>query len=195
MWSRRTPRARLLLTLAALASLLIGYYFGQYWQRQPLEALSAIVYPSGRAVDFELHPALSEAAPAWRLFVNVDTSNSDCQRLVRDYGFLRNRLASVPALQQRLRLTLLAYGQADDDEQAKALTASDDWIDVLSATPSALDRLAAELGNLPTSTKWCDRHQGNAILVSPQAEAWALIPYELPETMAHNVRTIIEFVE
>jgi hypothetical protein len=184
----------LLLTLGALTSLLVGYYFGQYWQRQPLETLSAVVYPTGRAVDFELHPALSEAEPAWRLFVNVDTSSSDCQRLMRDYTFVRNRLASAPSIQQQLRLALLAYDQPDD-EQAAGLIGSADWIDVFSAAPGALDRLAAELGNLPTSTHWCDRHQGNAILVSPQREAWALIPYELPEAMAHNVRTIIEFVE
>ncbi|MCB1774623.1 MAG: hypothetical protein KDI88_13490 [Gammaproteobacteria bacterium] len=190
----RTPRARLLLTLAALASLLVGYYAGQYWQRQTLADISAVVYPSGRAIDFELHPDLSDATPAWRLFVNVDTSSDDCRRLVRDYAFVRNRLASAPAIQQRLRLALLAYDQPTET-QAGALNDDADWIDVIVASPGALDRLAAELGNLPTSTTWCDHHQGNAILVSPQREAWALIPYELPEAMAHNVRTIIEFVE
>lgn len=194
MPSVRTPRTRLLLTLAALASLLLGYYIGQYWQRQPLAELSAVVYPSGRAVDFELHPALSDAAPAWRLFVNVDTNSDDCQRLVRDYAFMRNRLASAPHVQQQLRLALLAYDEPTD-EQTATLIGNAGWIDVISASPGALDRLAAELGNLPTSPNWCDRHQGNAILVSPQREAWALIPHELPETMAHNVRTIIEFVE
>jgi len=32
---RRSPKARLILILAALSSLVGGYYLGQYWQCRP----------------------------------------------------------------------------------------------------------------------------------------------------------------
>jgi len=49
---RRRPGIRLLLILAALASIIAGYYLGQYWQRRPLAELSARIYPAGRPVEF-----------------------------------------------------------------------------------------------------------------------------------------------
>ena len=78
---RRRPVRRLIVTLAALASLIVGYYLGQAWQRQPLETLSAVVYPNGKPVDYppqlDLGPD-DTAPPAWRLVAVVDTRVPAC---------------------------------------------------------------------------------------------------------------------
>lgn len=194
MPSARRPRTRLLLTLAALLSLIVGYYLGQYWQRRSLGELSAVVYAAGRTVDLQAFEMLADRQPAWRLFVAVDTTEPACAELLRDYAFARNRLAPAPDIQRNLRLTLLAYDQPDDAQTA-AYSDDADWVDVISAEPRRLDSLAAELGILPTAGHWCRPTQSNAILVSPQAEAWALIPREQPAQMAGNIRAVIEFVE
>ena len=54
MGGRRQHRRgrHLLLTVAALSSLIVGYYLGQHWQRRPLAEVSAIVYPAGRPIDY-----------------------------------------------------------------------------------------------------------------------------------------------
>jgi hypothetical protein len=194
---RRRPRSRLLLTLAALASLILGYYLGQLWQRQPLQRLSALVYPAGQPVEYpsvlglDLDPP--DSAP-WRLFVAVDTRVPACDELLEHYAFVINRLAARPAIQERLRVTLLAYDQPDAD-RAEAFTAGLPWAELVSAAPDTLDRLAGQLGILPLADNRCSREQGHAALVSPRSEAWALIPHEQTANMAHNVRTIIEYVE
>jgi hypothetical protein len=194
MPSTRRPRTRLLLTLAALASLIVGYYLGQFWQRRSLSELSAVVYPAGRAIDLQAFAALADGQPAWRLFLTVDTTEPACAELLRDYNFARNRLAAAPHVQRHLRLTLLAYDRPDDT-RIHAYSGAADWIDVISAEPRQLDPLAAELGILPNPGYWCQPTQSNAILVSPKAEAWAMIPREQPAQMAGNIRAVIEFVE
>jgi hypothetical protein len=91
---------RLALTLLALATLISGYYLGQLWQRQALQDLTAVVYPSGRplALPDDLLPAGDDA---WRLFVTGDTTATACRQLLRDYGFARNRLAAWPRTSRR----------------------------------------------------------------------------------------------
>jgi hypothetical protein len=193
MPSARGPRTRLLLTLAALLSLIVGYYLGQFWQRRPLADLSAVVYPAGRPLA-DTGDLLRELPEAWRLLGVVDTRVPACTERLREYRFMRNRLAGAPSVQSRLRLTLLAYDQPDA-AQRRAFTADADWIDLVSADPAALDRLSGELGILPGIGDWCSPVQSNLVLVSPRQEAWALVPYEDPATIARNVRTVIEFVE
>lgn len=192
---RRRVLSRLLLTVLALLTLIAGYYLGQYWQRRPLQDLSAVVYPSGRAIRYpDGLPRLTDPASngAWRLFLTADTRAPACAAVLRDMRFLYNRLAAWPDLQARLRVTVLAY---DAPAQPPDPSAGAEWIDMLGAAPPTLDRLAGQLGILPTGNDWCSDHQASAILVSPHNEAWALIPYEQPAIMADNVRTIIQFVE
>lgn len=193
---RRGPRARLLLTLAALASLIVGYYLGQAWQRRPLDALSAIVYPTPRLVDYGelLTPAPLGADESWRLFVVADTTAPHCAELLRHHALVHNRLAAHAGIQKQLRLTLLAYDDPDDDQVARFAGALP-WLDVIAATPQALGELSAQLGIQPLTDDWCSPLQSNAVLVSPAREAWALVPHEAPVIMARNITTIIEFVE
>lgn len=191
---RRSPRARLVLILVALASLIGGYYAGQYWQRRPLADLSAVVYPSGRAVVYPAAFGTDDTQQNWRLFLSADTQAPTCRVLLRHYATVFNRLAAWPTIQERLRLTVLAYDQPDPAAIA-AFGGSVGWLEVLSAEPRQLDRLAAELGLLPLGGDWCSAHQASSVLVAPDRRAWALIPYESPAVMALNIRTIIEFVE
>lgn len=194
---RRHPRSRLLLTLAALLSLVVGYYLGQYWQRRPLHDLSAVVYAAGRPIDYPVALGITDdppSAPSWRLFVTADTREPACRALLGHYAFVINRLAAAPRVQSRLRLTLLAYDRPDETTAA-AFAGGSDWAEVISGTRADLDTLAGQLGILPTGSEWCAALNGNAILVSPRHESWALIPHEAPASMADSIRTIIEFVE
>ena len=193
---RRRPRSRLLLTLAALASLILGYYLGQLWQRQPLQRLSAMVYPAGQPVHYPEALGLELQDPGsapWRLFVAIDTRVPACADLVEHYAFVINRLAAWPAIQDNLRVTLLAYDRPEQTAAA-SFTAGLPWAELLTAPVGDLDELAGQLGILPLASGRCSAEQGHAALVSPRAEQWALIPYEQTATMAHNVRTIIDYV-
>lgn len=194
---RHTQRSRLLLTLAALLSLIFGYYLGQYWQRRPLTELSAVVYPAGRPVPYPETlniPAENDEDGNWRLFTTANTALAPCRELLRHYAFVLNRLADRPKIQARLRLTVLAYDRPDATA-AKAFTGGAEWVDVVGGTPQQLDALSAQLGILPAGGPWCSGVQANAVLVSPQHEAWALIPLEQAAMMARNIRTVIDFVE
>ena len=194
---RRGPGARLVLTLAALASIIVGYYLGQYWQRRPLADLSAVVYPAGQSVEYPPGLGLDsnlEASPVWRLFLAADTRVPECVRLIRHYAIVFNRLAAWPTIQENLRLTVLAY----DGPDATAVTAFSggvQWAEILSADPRQLDGLSRQLGILPAQDAWCTETGTNAILVAPDGKGWALIPYEQAAMMARNISTIIAFVE
>jgi hypothetical protein len=194
---RRRPARRLIVTLAALASLIIGYYLGQAWQRQPLESLSAMVYASGKPVDYPPYfdpGSADNAAAVWRLVTVVDTQAEACKALRRELALAMNRLADRPDIQQRLRLTVLAYNDPDD-QATQAFTGGHDWIDVIGGTPARLDELAGQIGLLPTGDDWCQPTQDNAVLISPDAKAWALIPREPPVIMAETITVLIDFVE
>jgi hypothetical protein len=189
----RRPTARLALTLVALATLIAGYYLGQYWQRQPLQDLSAVVYDSGRPLALP-EDRFPPGEDAWRLFVTGDTTAAACADLLRDFGFARNRLAAVPDIQARLRLVMIAFDDAVDG-RGDRLAGGSDWIDVIRPTAGERDRLAGELGILPTGSVACTGTDATAVLVSPRHEAWARVTHEQPAAMARNIRSVIEFVE
>jgi len=193
---RHSPRARLLLTLAALGSLLVGYYLGQHWQRQPLEQLSAVVFEDGQPIELPSSLALTAAVeqPPWRLFVAVDSQVEACRSAIRRFGLMMNRLAAWPKIQPRLRVTLLAF-DIPTSEQAAAFAGGASWIDTVAATKPELQGLASDLGIQPDNARWCTPTQLNSILVAPDSTRWALIPYEDPETMAYNVQAVIQFVD
>lgn len=194
---RRGPGKRLLLTLAALASLIVGYYLGQSWQRQPLDGLSAVVYPNGKRIELAadtFSDSANDDVRPWRLFTTVDTDRAACRELRDDYALVINRLAHRPALQARVRVAMLAYDRPDAQAGSGFATAYP-WLDLIAIAAPQRDRLAAELGILPTTDDWCRGPQASAILVAPDAVAWALIPHEQADIMAHNIITLIDFVE
>ena len=193
---RHSPRARLLLTLAALGALLVGYYLGQYWQRQPLSRLSAVVFEDGKPIELpsSLSLTTSAEAPVWRLFVAVNTQVDACRGAMRRLGLMMNRLAAWPKIQARVRVTALAFDNPTA-EQVDAFAAGATWIDTVAIPKPELERLASDLGIQPDTSRWCAPTELNSILVAPNHTRWALIPYEYPETMAYNVQAVIQFVE
>ena len=195
--TRRSPGTRLILIIAALASVIVGYYLGQYWQRRPLADVSAVVYPTGQAVEYP--PGLGLNADAdtpgpWRLFLPADTRVAGCKQLLRHYATVFNRLAVWPEIQANLRLSVLAYDRPDA-AAVTAFTGGVDWVEVFSAGPQRLDPLTRELGIRPDHSNWCSDNAANAVLVAPDHRRWALIPREQAAIMARNISTIIAFVE
>lgn len=194
--TRRSPRARWLLTLAALGALIVGYYLGQAWQRQHLDRLSAIVFTDGQSVAMPegLGLDVPEGQAVWRLFLVADTREPACRTALPRFGLMMNRLAAWPKIQERVRLTVLAY-DAPPDAEALAFRAGATWIDVVSAEKADLDPLSEDLGIRPDGTGWCVPTRLGSILVDPDRRRWARIPFEDPATMAHNVQAVIQFVE
>jgi hypothetical protein len=181
---------------AALTSLIIGYYLGQYWQRQPLADLSAVVYPQGLPLDLPAAVSLPETGSpegSWRVMVAVDSGAPRCRDLLRHFALVRNRLAGWPEIQQRLRLTLLDY--APPSVEQSPIPLDGDWIERLAPGPAVLDELTGSLGILPGRKDWCTPTQANGILVAPDLRRWALLPYEQPAIMAQNIATVVQFVE
>jgi hypothetical protein len=193
---RHSPRARALLTLAALGALLVGYYLGQYWQRQPLGDLSAVVYPDGKPIEFPDGLARPDDGDSehWRLYLVADTTRDRCRTALPRFGLMMNRLAAWPTIQPRVRLTVIAY-DAPSDDAALQFSGGAPWIDVISGASHQLDALSGNLGILPDPLQWCEGTQLNSVLVAPDGRRWALIPYEDPQTMAFNVQAVIQFVE
>ncbi len=188
------PTIRLLLTLAALAALIVGYYLGQYWQRRPLHELSAMVYPEGERIDYpeQLNLAADDGADCcWRLFTTIDSRDAACHDLLRHYTWVINRLAAYPRIQHRLRLSALAVDNPPD-QTIETLRAQRDWIEVIGATPPVLENFARDLGLAPHTRPACTP---DAALVAPDRRRWALIPHGQAAIMAHDIRTLIEFVE
>ena len=194
--SRRSPRARLLVMLAALVSLIVGYYLGQSWRRQPLDDLSVILFAEPRAIDYgDLAITAPQDTPhPWRLFVAGDTRESACGDMLRHYARVMNRLAARAGIQQRLRVTLLAYDNPDA-AAATAFRSGVTWADVIGAPSAQLDRLGTQLGIGPDREHVCADGHTDASLVSPAHEAWALIPNDAPAIMAANIVAIVESVE
>ena len=115
--NRRGPGKRLLLILAALASVVAGYYLGQYLQRRPLAELTAVVYPAGQRIDYPAELGIDNDPgidTPWRLFLAADTDVPACSRLLRHYATVINRLAAWPDIQANLRLSLLAMDEPNE---------------------------------------------------------------------------------
>jgi hypothetical protein len=193
---RRPGWVRLLLISAALASLVGGYYLGQYWQRQPLDALSAVVYPDGQRVGFPAAAGIlagtSDDDP-WRILIVTDLQTAACQELLRHFALVRNRLAGWPDIQRRIRLTLLDFGHVSPGVLEPLI--AEDWMERPTLDQVQLAELTASLGIQPAAGALCTATQANAVLVAPDLRRWALLPYEQPAIMAHNIATIVQFVE
>jgi hypothetical protein len=194
---RHSPGKRLIITLSALASVIVGYYLGQHWQRRPLAELTAVVYPAGQPVQYP--PGLvidsdPDMPPPWRLFLAADTRVAECVGLMWHYATVFNRLAASPTIQDNLRLTVLAYDRPDA-AAVTAFTGGVEWAEILNADPQQLEPLSRQLGILPDPDAWCGETGANAVLVAPDRKRWALIPYQQAAMMARNISTIIAFVE
>lgn len=194
---RRTGGKRLVITLAALLSLIIGYYLGQQWQRQPLTDLSATVYANGVAIDYPKgleRPAGFHDVDAWRLFMAFDARMPACSERLQQALLAVNRLAPQTTLQARTRLTLLLYNDSEGGVR-EGLRGERDRIEIITGSNTDLDTITGRVGTLPLRSRWCAADAGGLALISPQHEAWALIPWETPAAMAHNIATIVEFLE
>lgn len=191
---RRRPRSRLLLIVAALASIIVGYYAGQYWQRRPLEGLSVQVFDQGRPITYPEQFGIGFDNRHWRLFLAVDTRQPACRELLRHFALVVNRLAAWPKVQARLRLTLLAYDQPGSNAIA-AFTGGVNWVDVVTADAGSLDAVTQQLDIQPHGTIWCSEGTAGGVLVAPKHRAWARIPMEPAAVMARNIAGVVGFVE
>ncbi len=185
-----------MLTAAALAALIGGYYLGQFWQRQALDELSAVVFRDGQRIAYPDALALADDPDeaVWRLFLVADFDSETCRTALRRLGLMINRLAAWPSIQPRVRVSVLAYDQPSLT-RAEQLRGGAPWLEIISASTTDLDQLSGPLGLLPDPLRWCAPSQLNGILIDPDRRRWALIPYEDPKTMAYNVQAVIQFVE
>ncbi len=193
---RRRPVRRFILISIAIATLIVGYYLGQYWQRQPLSELSAEVYDGKRRLQLpeRLASPGDEQSPRWRLFISADTTADACRQLLRDYALMFNHLAVRPDLQSNLKVVVLAYDRPDLAQQT-TFTGGVTWAELLIGDPDAMDNVATQLGLSTSGIAWCSLGNDAAVLVGPDDTQWALLPHGEPDIMAHTLIGIIDFVE
>lgn len=193
---RRRPAQRFIVISVAIATLVVGYYLGQYWQRRPLSDISATLY------DGKQHLQIPErlAAPSdsdghgWRLYIVADTGAEACRQLLRSYALMFNHLAVHPKIQSDLKVVVLAYDHPDADAET-AFTGGVTWAELLIGDPDAMDQVTTQLGLSTLGLARCSLGNDDAVLVGPDNAIWALIPHEEPDIMARNLNTIIDFVE
>ncbi len=172
-----------------MAIMLLGYYWGNRYAFSDLEKLSAVVHqqPLDIAPDVRL---TSTKEDTWRLILPGDSTNPACNRLLAHYTSVFSRLAARPAIQQHLRLIML-------DRQNSPLSTQHpwqqhNWSQVEQLTADRHHALTKALGIQPIGNRWCEKIQATAALLDPQWRLTALIPYEQPAKMAHNIQVIIE---
>lgn len=140
------PLIRLTLIAAALVLFLFGYYWGNQYQRGTSTTLGGsdvqgiLIRPPRSLPEFALQSAdghafrLEDFTDHWTLLAFADPSRGPGRRMLLRMIEVRNRLAAVPGLQERLLLALVAHSQDPALAQDLArlspalwLLAGDDW--------------------------------------------------------------------
>ncbi len=191
-----SPVSRLLLIIGAIGLFVVGYYWGNQYQRTGTEAppISGIlVLPPQQLPDFDLtnpfdeHLSLSSFVGDWIILTFADLSQAQghlaVNRLIQTY----NSLAAEPQLQQSVRMILVAT--TDAPNLARDFSQLSPGFDVLSGEPEELIRLRAALGIQDTMPNT----EIPLFLIDPESELIALFPRDQPPVdIAADLSTINE---
>jgi hypothetical protein len=187
--SPRTPLQRVALILAALSTLLLGYYLGNLYRLDELKQHGAVPLDQALPLDTaDLPDSLRQSlndTQQWVIFLAGEPGQA-CDRLFDQYVEVYNRLAAYPKIQSRLHLALLTT--ASDEHHPWPVY---DWAKVYRLTPAQRDKLTSAAGIAPIGNRWCQDVQATAALAGPGASVRALLPLDKPAEMAESLRLII----
>lgn len=190
----RPPRngsmRRLVLIMAALATLLVGYYLGNQYQFGNLQSLQAIVLDQPVEVDPLLLPQAlreqREAQPGWLILLAGDLKTPACEQLLQHYVQVHNRLAGESQLQNGLQLALLQ----SSDAQPTPVWQHVRWANAYALPKEQLLKLTGTLGISPIGTRWCQDVQANAALIGPDDLQRAILPQAKAAETAEAISTL-----
>ncbi len=191
-----SPISRLLFIIGAIGLFVVGYYWGNQYQRTGTEAppISGIlVLPPQPLADFDLanpfeeHVGLSSFTGEWLLLTFADLSQAQGHLAVNRLVQVYNSLAAEPQLQRSVRMILVST--TDAPNLARDFSQLSPGFDVLSGDQDELMRLRAAFGmqNAMLDTEI------PLFLIDPESELIALFPQDLPPVaIAADLSTINE---
>lgn len=197
MRRKRPPRStsqRLALITAALGTLVLGYYLGNRFQYDELRQSSAIVLEKPVPVDIKLLPpglrTIAEDPGQWVILLPGEPGRA-CDDLLDHYVRVINRLAAWPAVQSRIRLSLLNFsGRAPGTAWQRY-----GWARSYPLSKAEVLELTSQLGIAPVGNRWCLDVQATTALLGPGAEVRALLPLDKPAEMAESLRLLLHAMD
>lgn len=200
---RGRPLARLALAAAAIGLFLVGYHWGNGYQRSismPPVIEGILIRPACPLPDLTLRDEAGRPFTAerfvghWTLLSFGNPSHTPDQPAVMRMIEIHNRLANDPDLQEGLLLVLVI--QPDDSSPASDFDHLPPVLTFLSGTTDALQRLRTALG-MPVQATTLTPDQGiPCYLIGPSGQLSALFPgTQTPASIASDLAAIAARVD
>lgn len=179
-------RSRFRIVVAALATVLVGYYLGQVYQQHRLQQQGITLLDDPVPVSKEIRLPLSGH---WTLMLPGE-ADAACEQLLRSMVQMVNRLAASPKLQAQIRLRLLATHAPG----SKSLWHFVPWASVLYLGRDERSRLLESLQLQPLKAGSCGP-SAQLALTGPDMRLYAHLRLDKPARMADSLRQLIETLE
>jgi len=200
---RGRPLARLALAAAAIGLFLIGYHWGNRYQRStstPPAIEGVLIRPARPLPDLALRDGAGQSFTTerfvghWTLLSFGKPSQALDQPAVMRMIEIRNRLASDSDLQEKLLLILVI--QPDDSSPASDFGHLSPVLTLLSGTTDELQRLRTALG-IPVQATAPATAQGiPCYLIGPSGRLSALFPdAQTPASIASDLAAIVAHID
>ena len=195
---RGKPWAQLVPAAAAIGLFLVGYYWGNQYQRHtstPPAIEGVLIRPPRPLPEFTLRDTAGQPFTAehlvghWTLLSFDDSNQVPGQPMVTRMIEIRNRLASDPDLQERLLLVLTI--RPDDSPPTLDFDHLSPVLTVLSGTAGELQRLRTALGMPAQATTLTADQAIPCYLIGPSGRLSALFPgAQTPASIASDLAAI-----
>ncbi|NEV63374.1 hypothetical protein [Thiorhodococcus minor] len=189
--NRHSLWIRLVMVLGAMALFVVGYQWGNRYQRggdEQVRINGVLVRPVGAIPNFSLRDALgqrfdqSHLAKGWTLMAFGDLAQASGQRGVQRLIDAYNRVADQPKLRGSLQLVLVATAEAPG--LARDFARLSPALHILGGDGEEIDRLRATLG-LP------DDAEPTLFLFGPGGYLVALLPAsESGQAVAEDLKAV-----
>ncbi|WP_089726218.1 SCO family protein [Candidatus Thiosymbion oneisti] len=190
--------ARLALAVAAIGLFLVGYYWGNQYQRAtstPLAIEGVLIRPARPLPEFTLRDTAGQPFTTehlvghWTLLSFDDPNQALGQPAVTRMIEIHNRLADNPDLQERLLLVLAT--QPEDSTPALDFDRLSPVLRPLSGTAGEMQRLRTALGMPVQATTPAADQAIPCYLIGPSGRLLALFPSaQTPASIASDLAAI-----
>ena len=189
---------RLIMAVAAVGLFLIGYQWGNQYQRageEPPRIAGVLIRPPMTlpepVLDGPARLARTDLAGRWSLLALASPAGASGHRTVARMVEVANRLADRPRLRSRLQMLLVSADEvpalARDFQRLNA------DLRVLAAAPSDFEALSGALGIERSTPAAAGGEPPPLFLIGPQARVLALFPAaQPPQRIAEDLVTLAE---
>lgn len=181
---RRRP-SRFRLIVAALATVLVGYYLGQLYQQSRFESRGIELIDQPQTVRTAARLPLDGY---WTLVLPGEPG-AGCEQALQALVETYNRLADAPKLQKTLRIRLLSTRPAGEDSLWNYFS----WSSVLYLESGQHGEVMRALSLPPQTDLQCTRATRLA-LIGPNRRLYAHVHLDKPARMAESLRELTEML-